>query len=49
VLSGSFPNLDRGTPLGTRGEGIKKGFRYVGKSKDRALYVSIVVVDNIVS
>jgi hypothetical protein len=34
--------------LGTiRGEGIKKGFRYVGESKDRVLYVSIVVVDKI--
>jgi hypothetical protein len=28
-----------------RGEGIKKGFRYVGESKDRVLYVLIVVVD----
>jgi hypothetical protein len=34
--------------LGTiREEGIKKGFRYVGQSKDRVLYVSIVVVDKI--
>jgi hypothetical protein len=28
-------------------EGIKKGFRYVGESKDRVLYISIVVVDKI--
>jgi hypothetical protein len=29
--------------------GIKKGFRYFGESKDRVLYVSIVIVDNIMS
>jgi hypothetical protein len=27
--------------------GVKKGSRYVGASKDRVLYVSIVVVDKI--
>jgi hypothetical protein len=27
------------------GEGIKKGFRYVGESKDRVLYVPIVVAE----
>jgi hypothetical protein len=33
--------------LGTIREGIKKGFRYVGESKDRVLYISIAVVDKI--
>jgi hypothetical protein len=35
--------------LETIREGIKKGFRYVGESKDRVLYISMAVVDNIVS
>jgi hypothetical protein len=39
---------NKGYSLGViKGGGIKKSFRYIGESKDRVLYVSIVVVDQI--
>jgi hypothetical protein len=39
---------NKGCNLGAiKGKGVKKGFRYVGESKDRVLYVSMTVVDKI--